>query len=65
MKRTRSGRGCLSRSCSEWLEIGREAGAAEYRARYVAPADREATIYEGERVVLEELTGAPGGAASG
>ncbi len=53
-----------------WLErwgfkLLDHAGAAEYRARYLRPKGREATIYEGERMVLAEVTGAPGGAASG
>ena len=53
-----------------WLErwgfkLLDHAGAAEYRARYLRPKDREATIYEGERMVLAEATGGPGGAVSG
>ncbi len=53
-----------------WLErqgfkVLDRAGAGEYRARYLRPMGREATVYEGERMVLAEVTGAPGGAASG
>ena len=36
------------------------AGASEYRARYVAPVGREVSIYEGERIALVEVAGAPG-----
>jgi methyltransferase (TIGR00027 family) len=51
----------------EWFE-GRgfrlvdHAGATDYRARYLAPVGRQATIYEGERMVLAEVVGAPGAA---
>ena len=33
------------------------ADAMEYRTRYVTPAGRELNIYEGERMVLAEVTG--------
>jgi len=50
-----------------WLErrgfrLVDHAGASDYRARYLAPVGRQATIYEGERMVLAEVVGAPGGA---
>lgn len=43
-----------------WLEergfrLLDHAGAADYRARYLAPVGREATVYEGERMVLAEV----------
>jgi methyltransferase (TIGR00027 family) len=51
----------------EWLErrgfrLVDHAAASDYRDRYLAPAGRQATIYEGERMVLAEIVGAPGGA---
>jgi hypothetical protein len=53
-----------------WLERRRSSlldreGAAEYRARCILSLGREATTYEGERMVLAEVTDVPGGAASG
>lgn len=35
------------------------AGASDYRARYLAPAGRQMTVYEGERIVLAEVAGSP------
>lgn len=34
-----------------------QAGADEYRARYITPVGRQMNIYEGERMALAELTG--------
>jgi hypothetical protein len=46
----------------EWLErrgyrLLEHAGASDYRARYLAPVGRKATIYEGEKMVLAEVVG--------
>lgn len=51
----------------EWLErrgfrLVDHAGASDYRDRYLAPLGRQATVYEGERMALAEVVGAPGGA---
>jgi O-methyltransferase involved in polyketide biosynthesis len=44
----------------KWLEqrgfrLLDHAGAADYRARYLAPLSRRATVYAGERMVLAEV----------
>ena len=54
----------------EWLRrrgfrILDHTGAADYRARYLAPVGRKATVYEGESMILAEVAGVPGEAVSG
>lgn len=53
----------------DWLKLRGfrvldQACAADYRARYLVPAGRTATIYEGERMVLAEVLGEQGEAFS-